>query len=58
MIFKDLGNTFLKVSEICIWTEFLFWESKKTAIDVILCAITNKINYIDILFTVQNYLEK
>lgn len=58
MIFKELGNTGLKVSEIGIGTEYLFSESKKKAIDVILCAITNKINYIDILFTVQNYLEK
>ncbi|NHJ22565.1 MAG: aldo/keto reductase [Candidatus Lokiarchaeota archaeon] len=58
MNYKDLGNTGLKVSEIGIGTEFLFHQSKETASDVVNYAITNKINYFDILFTVQNYLEK
>ncbi len=58
MIFKELGNTGLKVSEIGLGTEYLFRESKETTIDVINHAIKHKINYVDILFTVQNYLEK
>ncbi|MFX0011670.1 MAG: aldo/keto reductase [Candidatus Hermodarchaeota archaeon] len=58
MNYKDLGNTGLKVSEIGLGTEFLFHQSKETASEVIKYAITNKINYFDILFTVQNYLEK
>jgi aryl-alcohol dehydrogenase-like predicted oxidoreductase len=58
MNFKELGKTGLKVSEIGLGTEYLFRESKETTIDVINLAIKKKINYIDILFTVQNYLEK
>ncbi|GAH40961.1 unnamed protein product [marine sediment metagenome] len=58
MNIKELGNTGLKVSEIGLGTEYLFRESKKTTVDVINSAIKNKINYIDILFTVKNYLEK
>lgn len=58
MNFKELGNTGLKVSEIGLGTEYLFRESKETTIDVINMAIKNKINYIDILFSVKNYLEK
>jgi predicted aldo/keto reductase-like oxidoreductase len=58
MNFKKLGNTGLKVSEIGLGTEYLFRESKKTALDVVNYAIKNKINYIDILFTVRDYLEK
>jgi len=58
MKFKELGKTGLKVSEIGIGTEFLFRESKETASNVITMAVRNKINYIDILFTVKEYLEK
>jgi predicted aldo/keto reductase-like oxidoreductase len=58
MKYKDLGNTGLKVSEIGLGTEFLFHQSKETASDVINYAITNKINYFDVLFTVHDYLEK
>ena len=58
MIYKDLGKTGLKVSEIGLGTEFLFWESKETSNNVINYAIKNKLNYFDILFTVQDYLEK
>ena len=58
MIFKELGKTGLKVSEIGLGTEHLFSESKETTVDVINHAIKNKVNYLDILFTVKNYLEK
>ncbi len=58
MKFKELGKTGLKVSEIGIGTEHLFPESKGTIVDVIHHAIKNKINYIDILFSVKEYLEK
>ncbi len=58
MKFKELGKTGLKVSEIGIGTEYLFPESKGTTVDVIHHAIKNKINYVDILFTVKGYLEK
>ena len=58
MKFKELGQTGLKVSEIGLGTEHLFPESKETTVDVIHHAIKNKINYIDILFSVKEYLEK
>ena len=58
MNFKELGKTGLKVSEIGLGKEYLFRESKETTIDVINQAFKYEINYIDILFTVQNYLEK
>jgi len=58
MKFKELGKTGLKVSEIGLGTEHLFPESKETTVDVIHHAIKNKINYIDILFSVKEYLEK
>ena len=58
MIFKELGKTGLKVSEIGLGTEHLFSESKETTVDVINHAIKSKVNYLDILFTVKNYLEK
>jgi len=58
MKFKELGKTGLKVSEIGIGTEYLFPESKGTTVDIIRHAIKNKINYLDILFTVKGYLEK
>lgn len=58
MIFKELGKTGLKVSEIGLGTEYLFSESKETTVDVISYAIKCKVNYLDILFTVKNYLEK
>lgn len=58
MIYKELGKTGLKVSELGLGTEFLFRETKSTTADVIRFAIKNKINYFDILFTVHDYLEK
>jgi len=58
MIFKELGKTGLKVSEIGLGTEFLFDQPKDIVESVILNAIENEINYFDVLFSVANYLEK
>jgi len=58
MKFMELGRTGLEVSEIGIGTEHLFNQSKNTVKSVILSAIENKINYFDVLFSVQHYLEK
>ncbi len=58
MNFKELGRTSLKVSEIGIGTEHLFDQTKDVVESVILSAIENKINYFDVLFSVQHYLEK
>ncbi|MFX0019084.1 MAG: aldo/keto reductase, partial [Candidatus Hermodarchaeota archaeon] len=56
--FKELGRTGLKVSEIGIGTEHLFYQPKSIVKSVILSAIENEINYFDVLFSVQHYLEK
>ena len=58
MHLKELGRTGLKVSEIGIGTEHLFGQTQKTVDSVILNAIEHKINYFDVLFSVQHYLEK
>ncbi len=58
MNFKELGRTGLKVSEIGIGTEHLFDQTKDVVESVILSAIENGINYFDVLFSVQHYLEK
>ncbi|MFX1399682.1 MAG: aldo/keto reductase [Promethearchaeota archaeon] len=58
MLLKELGRTGLKVSEIGIGTEHLFRQTQKTVDTVIVHAIEHKINYFDVLFSVQHYLEK
>jgi len=58
MIFKELGKTCLKVSEIGLGTEYLFDQSKDVVESVILNAIENEINYFDVLFSVTNYIGK
>lgn len=58
MHFNELGRTGLKVSEIGIGTEHLFRQPLKTVESAIVNAIENKINYFDVLFSVQHYLEK
>ncbi|MFW9947324.1 MAG: aldo/keto reductase [Candidatus Odinarchaeota archaeon] len=58
MNFKELGRTGLKVSEVGIGTEYLFYQPKNIVKSVILGAIENEINYFDVLFSVQHYLEK
>ncbi|MFW9772783.1 MAG: aldo/keto reductase [Candidatus Thorarchaeota archaeon] len=58
MQFKELGRTGLKVSELGIGTEHLFGQTQAIVDSVIVSAIENKINYFDILFSVQHYLKK
>ena len=58
MRFNQLGKTNLKVSEIGLGTEFLFYQSKEIVKSVILKALESKINYFDILFSVKQYLDK
>ncbi|MFX0060122.1 MAG: aldo/keto reductase [Candidatus Hodarchaeota archaeon] len=58
MNFNLLGKTNLKVSEIGIGTEHLFSQSMNTVKSVVQCALENKINYFDVLFSVQHYLIK
>jgi len=58
MIFKELGKTGLKVSEIGLGTEYLFDQPKDVVESVILNAIENEINYFDVLFSVTNYIGK
>jgi len=58
MIFKELGKTCLKVSEIGLGTEYLFDQPKDVVESVILNAIENEINYFDVLFSVTNYIGK
>ncbi|MFX0027488.1 MAG: aldo/keto reductase [Candidatus Hermodarchaeota archaeon] len=58
MNFKELGRTGLKVSELGIGTEHLFDQTKDVVKSVILSAIEKNVNYFDVLFSVQHYLEK
>ena len=57
MYYNNLGNTGIKVSQIGLGTEYLFYQPKKIVIEVIQEAIEAGINYYDILFSVQHYLE-
>ncbi len=57
MRYNDLGNTGIKVSEIGLGTEYLLRQPKEIVIEVFRKAIKAGINYIDILFSVQKYLE-
>lgn len=58
MNYNKLGKTDLEVSEIGLGTEHLFDQPEKTVKSVIHKAIENKINYFDVIFSVQHYLEK
>lgn len=58
MRINQLGRTNLKISEIGLGTEFLFGQPKEIASSVIKKAIKNGINYLDVLFSVKQYLEK
>lgn len=55
---KQLGKTNLNVSKIGLGTEYLFDQPEKLVNSVIHKAIENNINYFDVLFSVQHYLEK
>jgi predicted aldo/keto reductase-like oxidoreductase len=58
-IFRDLGKTGLKVSEIGLGTEHLGKTSKAkaTIVSVVEKAIENGINYFDLLFNFKEYIE-
>jgi predicted aldo/keto reductase-like oxidoreductase len=57
MIFRDLGKTGLKVSEIGLGTEHLGRTSKAkaTVVSVVGKAVENGINYFDLLFNFKEY---
>jgi predicted aldo/keto reductase-like oxidoreductase len=57
MRMRKLGRTGIRVSEIGLGTEYLYKVPKKIVMAVIHEAISNKINYIDIVFNVTNYIE-
>lgn len=58
MNYRKLGRTDFKVSEIGLGTEFLFRQPKDIVDSVITEAIKKKINYFDVLFSVEHYLKK
>jgi len=58
MNYRKLGRTDFKVSEIGLGTEFLFRQPKDVVDSVITEAIEKKINYFDVLFSVEHYLKK
>lgn len=59
MIFRDLGKTGLRVSEIGLGTEHLGRTSKAkaTIVSVVDKAVENGINYFDLLFNFKEYIE-
>lgn len=58
MNYRILGKINLKVSEIGLGTEYLFDQNKDVVKSVITEAITQGINYFDVLFSVEHYLKK
>lgn len=57
MNYRDFGKTGLRVSEIGLGTEHLYNQPRQTVISVIQEAITNGINFFDIVFNVSQYIE-
>ena len=58
MDYRLLGRTGLKVSEIGLGTEYLKGQSTETVVSVIKEAVKNGVNYIDIVYNFEGYLEK
>jgi aryl-alcohol dehydrogenase-like predicted oxidoreductase len=57
MNYRKLGTTDLKVSEIGLGTEYLFNQPKDVVESVLSVAIEEKINYFDVLFSVEHFLK-
>ncbi|TXT58754.1 MAG: hypothetical protein BAJALOKI2v1_310042 [Promethearchaeota archaeon] len=57
MNYRILGKTGLKVSEIGLGTEYLNNQPEKIVIEVLKNAIREGINYFDIVFNLEEYLE-
>jgi len=57
MNYRNLGNTGLKISEIGLGTEYLYSQPKQIVVSVIQEAISNGINFFDIVFNVPQYIK-
>lgn len=58
MKYRELGKTNLKVSEVSLGTEWLEKKSPEEITSVIRKAVKSGVNYIDIIFNFDDYLEK
>ena len=57
MEYRKLGKTNLNVSCIGLGTEYLYWQNTETAVSVIKEAFKGGINYFDLVFSFDDYLE-
>lgn len=57
MEFRTLGRTGLRVSAISLGTEYIYYESRQQAIDVIHAALDQQVNYFDIFWPNPTFRE-
>ncbi|NHJ47526.1 MAG: hypothetical protein FK733_07050 [Asgard group archaeon] len=57
MKYRTLGRTGLKISEVSLGTEWIAYKPPELIKEVISKAIENGVNYFDIIFNFENYLE-
>ena len=57
MLYRNLGKTGIKISEIGLGTEYLNGQKHEMVVSVIQEAIKSGVNYYDLIFTFQDYLD-
>ena len=57
MLYRNLGKTGIKISEIGLGMEYLNNQTRETVVSVIQEAIKHGVNYFDIIFTFNEYLD-
>ena len=57
MEYRPLGKTGAQISAIGLGTEYLFRQPRETVVSVVQEAVEQGVNFLDILFTVSEYLE-
>ena len=57
MLYRNLGKTGIKISEIGLGTEYLNGQTRETVVSVIQESIKLGVNYFDLIFTFKDYLD-
>ena len=57
MNYRKLGRTGLEVSEVGLGTEYLNGQPRETVVSTIREAVSNRVNYFDVLFSFPEYLD-